>query len=80
MSAAARKYRHGLVLGKFYPPHAGHHHLVRTALTQCDRLTVLVCAASVESLPRADPGGGGGAAPPRAPGGGGRARRGGVKK
>ncbi|MFJ3928148.1 AAA family ATPase [Streptomyces sp. NPDC090022] len=49
-----RAYGHGLVLGKFYPPHAGHHHLVRTALDQCERLTVLVCAASVESVPLAD--------------------------
>jgi HTH-type transcriptional repressor of NAD biosynthesis genes len=47
-------YEHGLVLGKFYPPHAGHHHLVRSALARCDRLTVLVCAASVESVPLAD--------------------------
>ncbi|MFF3446577.1 AAA family ATPase [Streptomyces sp. NPDC002667] len=54
MNATARPYRHGLVLGKFYPPHAGHHHLVRTALAQCERLTVLVCAASVESVPLAD--------------------------
>ncbi|NKI43391.1 AAA family ATPase [Streptomyces physcomitrii] len=46
--------RHGLVLGKFYPPHAGHHHLVRTARARCERLTVLVCAASVETLPLAD--------------------------
>lgn len=42
---------HGLVLGKFYPPHAGHHHLVRSAAARCDRLTVLVCASSVESIP-----------------------------
>ena len=47
-------YEHGLVLGKFYPPHAGHHHLVRTAQDRCERLTVLVCAASVESVPLAD--------------------------
>lgn len=46
--------RHGLVLGKFYPPHAGHHHLIRTAQAQCEHLTVLVCAASVESVPLAD--------------------------
>ncbi|MFJ8078692.1 AAA family ATPase [Streptomyces sp. NPDC096176] len=45
-----KRYGHGLVLGKFYPPHAGHHHLVRTAADRCERLTVLVCAASVESL------------------------------
>ncbi|MGW5849498.1 AAA family ATPase [Streptomyces sp. NPDC055254] len=48
------RFGHGLVLGKFYPPHAGHHHLVRTARDQCERLTVLVCAASVESVPLAD--------------------------
>jgi NadR type nicotinamide-nucleotide adenylyltransferase len=48
------RYGHGLVLGKFYPPHAGHHHLVRTAAERCDRLTVLVCASSVESVPLAD--------------------------
>lgn len=47
-------HKRGLVLGKFYPPHAGHHHLVRTAQDQCERLTVLVCAASVESVPLAD--------------------------
>ncbi|MFJ8751310.1 AAA family ATPase [Streptomyces sp. NPDC102441] len=48
------RHGHGLVLGKFYPPHAGHHHLVRTARERCERLTVLVCAASVESVPLAD--------------------------
>ncbi|WP_410870108.1 AAA family ATPase [Nocardia sp. A7] len=48
------RYGHGLVLGKFYPPHAGHHHLIRTAAARCDRLTVLVCASSVESIPLAD--------------------------
>lgn len=52
--SGGKRYGHGLVLGKFYPPHAGHHHLVRTAQDQCERLTVLVCAASVESVPLAD--------------------------
>jgi HTH-type transcriptional regulator, transcriptional repressor of NAD biosynthesis genes len=45
---------HGLVLGKFYPPHAGHHHLIRTAEAGCERLTVLVSKATVESVPLAD--------------------------
>lgn len=45
---------HGLALGKFYPPHAGHHHLIRTAEARCERLTVLVCASSVESVPLDD--------------------------
>lgn len=49
-----RQFGHGLVLGKFYPPHAGHHHLVKTAAAQCERLTVLVCAATVESIPLGD--------------------------
>ncbi|MFB7281262.1 AAA family ATPase [Streptomyces hydrogenans] len=48
------RHGHGLVLGKFYPPHAGHHHLVRTALAASERVTVLVCASSVESVPLED--------------------------
>ncbi|WUD72207.1 AAA family ATPase [Streptomyces sp. NBC_00510] len=48
------EFDHGLVLGKFYPPHAGHHHLVRSAAARCRRLTVLVCASAVESVPLAD--------------------------
>lgn len=44
-------HEHGLVLGKFYPPHAGHHHLVRSAAARCRRLTVLVCASAAESIP-----------------------------
>jgi NadR type nicotinamide-nucleotide adenylyltransferase len=47
------KPRHGLVIGKFYPPHAGHHLLIRTAAATCDRVTVVVMASSVESLPLA---------------------------
>ncbi|MEV6650733.1 AAA family ATPase [Streptomyces sp. NPDC051219] len=49
-----KRYEHGLVLGKFYPPHAGHHHLVRTAEDRCERVTVLVCGAPVESIPLED--------------------------
>lgn len=41
---------HGLVIGKFYPPHAGHKLLIQTAAQQCDRVTVIVMAASHESL------------------------------
>jgi HTH-type transcriptional regulator, transcriptional repressor of NAD biosynthesis genes len=42
---------HGLVVGKFYPPHAGHHGLIDTALAQSDRLTVAVLASHTESIP-----------------------------
>jgi HTH-type transcriptional repressor of NAD biosynthesis genes len=42
---------HGLVIGKFYPPHAGHHLLVRTASRACRRVSVVVMASAVESIP-----------------------------
>ncbi|GLZ40054.1 transcriptional regulator NadR [Actinokineospora sp. NBRC 105648] len=38
------------MLGKFYPPHAGHHHLIRTAAAASERTTVAVLGSSVESL------------------------------
>ncbi|MGW2396703.1 AAA family ATPase [Kitasatospora sp. NPDC001664] len=47
-------FRHGLVIGKFYPPHAGHHFLVRAAADACERLTVVVMAADVETIPLAE--------------------------
>ncbi|WP_344959410.1 AAA family ATPase, partial [Actinomadura miaoliensis] len=46
-------FGHGLVIGKFYPPHAGHHHLIDTAAAACARLTVVVAASTVESIPLA---------------------------
>ncbi|GII67445.1 transcriptional regulator NadR [Sphaerisporangium krabiense] len=45
------RHRHGLVVGKFYPPHAGHHHLIDTAAAACERLTVVAAGSSVESIP-----------------------------
>lgn len=45
------KSPHGLVIGKFYPPHDGHHFLIRTAAAVCKRVSVIVMAASAESLP-----------------------------
>lgn len=49
-----RRHVHGLVIGKFYPPHAGHHHLVRAAARGAARVTVVVLAATVESIALAD--------------------------
>lgn len=37
------KWRHGLVIGKFLPPHRGHKHLIETGRSQVDRLTVMIC-------------------------------------
>src|SRR3989344_2392353 len=39
-----KKYKTGVVVGKFYPPHKGHHYLINTALKNTESLTVLVCA------------------------------------
>ena len=44
-------YRHGLVVGKFYPPHAGHHHLIDVAAAGCARVTVVVAPSRRESIP-----------------------------
>ncbi len=46
-----RRFSHGLVVGKFYPPHAGHHYLIETAAAACSRVTVVVAPSSVESIP-----------------------------
>ncbi|WP_433300071.1 AAA family ATPase [Actinoplanes sp. CA-030573] len=45
------EYEHGLIVGKFYPPHAGHHLLIDTAAARCARVTVVVAPSSAETLP-----------------------------
>jgi len=35
--------RRGLIVGKFYPPHRGHKHLIDTAQAQVDELHVIAC-------------------------------------
>lgn len=53
MNAQARdhQHQHGLVLGKFYPFHAGHQQLIRAATAACAQVTVEVLGSSVESIP-----------------------------
>ncbi|AWN23865.1 cytidyltransferase-like domain-containing protein [Deinococcus irradiatisoli] len=36
------RFRHGLIVGKFAPLHAGHEALIRFALSRCERLSVWV--------------------------------------
>ena len=48
------RHRHGLLIGKFYPPHNGHHAAIRDAAAQCEQLTVLVMAAAVETIALSD--------------------------
>jgi HTH-type transcriptional repressor of NAD biosynthesis genes len=50
-TSTAATFRHGLVIGKFYPPHAGHHFLIRSAAQTCERVTVVVMGADIESIP-----------------------------
>lgn len=41
----------GLVVGKFYPPHRGHKHLIDTARAQCDRLIVVLPHHPSQKIP-----------------------------
>lgn len=41
---------HGLVIGKFYPPHRGHKFLIETALAQVDHLDVLICVRADHAI------------------------------
>lgn len=43
----------GLVLGKFYPPHRGHEHLIRFADAYCDTLFVVLGSLASENIPGA---------------------------
>ena len=46
-----KPFARGLVIGKFLPPHLGHHHLIDTASAQSERLFVIVCAHPEQELP-----------------------------
>ncbi len=41
----------GFVVGKFYPPHRGHRHLIQTARRGCDRLVVLLPHHPSQTIP-----------------------------
>jgi NadR type nicotinamide-nucleotide adenylyltransferase len=43
--------KRAVVVGKFYPPHAGHHYLIDTALAGADHVTVMVCDAPNQTIP-----------------------------
>ena len=44
-------YKHGLILGKFYPIHNGHSYLIEEGLKRATNLTVLVCSLDSEFVP-----------------------------
>lgn len=45
-----RAHRHGLMIGKFHPPHRGHLHVIQTAAAACDAVSVLLMGSTMESL------------------------------
>lgn len=45
------RFGHGVVIGKFLPPHRGHRFLIETALSRCERVTVIVCGKPVDPIP-----------------------------
>ena len=47
-------FPHGLIVGKFYPPHRGHQYLIEQATALCTQVPVLVMAAECETLTLAD--------------------------
>ena len=45
------KHKHGFLLGKFMPPHAGHLSIIQTAQALVDELTILVCWLPNDPIP-----------------------------
>ncbi|WP_425615265.1 AAA family ATPase [Anatilimnocola sp. NA78] len=45
------KYQTAVVIGKFYPPHRGHHFLIETAFATSARVHVIVCAKPSDTIP-----------------------------
>jgi HTH-type transcriptional repressor of NAD biosynthesis genes len=43
-------FKHGLVVGKFYPPHLGHSFLIDQAEEKSQKTTVIVAARTTESI------------------------------
>lgn len=50
MESKPKKFKIGLIVGKFYPIHAGHQHLIQTGIDNCERLIVAVCELSDHSI------------------------------
>jgi HTH-type transcriptional repressor of NAD biosynthesis genes len=45
-----KKFKRGLVLGKFMPVHKGHLFLINTAIEQCENVFVMVCTSKFEPI------------------------------
>lgn len=51
MNKKQLKFKTGLVIGKFYPPHKGHKFLIDTAVSQCEHVTIILCWNPTETIP-----------------------------
>jgi NadR type nicotinamide-nucleotide adenylyltransferase len=45
-----KRFATAICIGKFYPPHRGHKHLIDTALAQSERVTVLICEEDGQTI------------------------------
>ena len=45
------RFRTAVVIGKFYPPHRGHHFLINRALQEVAEVTVIVCGKPTDTIP-----------------------------
>lgn len=41
----------GVVIGKFLPPHRGHHFLIDTAVSRCSTVVVVICGKLTDPIP-----------------------------
>ena len=46
-----KEFKRGFLLGKFYPFHLGHCHLIEQSASKCENLVVLVCSLEREIIP-----------------------------
>lgn len=46
-----KRFRHSVCIGKFLPPHRGHRHLIETAFSQSQCVTVFVCEKTTDGIP-----------------------------
>ncbi len=48
-----KRFPTGVVIGKFLPPHRGHRFLIETALSQVEKLTIIICEKWDDPIPGA---------------------------
>ncbi len=48
---SSKEFGLGVVIGKFLPPHRGHHFLIDTALSRCAAVVVIICEKPDDPIP-----------------------------